>query len=63
MTSPVTPPATRPPKSDYVPPISPPVPTPDPLVPEPDQAEIGGRNGLDPVRYGDWEKSGIAVDF
>jgi hypothetical protein len=50
------------PKSDYVPPPSPPVPTPDPL-PAVDAPEIGGRNGLDPVRYGDWEKSGIAVDF
>ena len=25
--------------------------------------EVGGRNGPDPVRYGDWEKGGIAVDF
>lgn len=25
--------------------------------------EYGGRNGLDPVRYGDWEKRGLAVDF
>ncbi len=25
--------------------------------------EIGGRNGPDPVRYGDWEKGGIAWDF
>jgi hypothetical protein len=25
--------------------------------------EIGGRDGPDPVRYGDWEKGGIAVDF
>ena len=25
--------------------------------------EIGGRNGPDPVRYGDWEKKGLAVDF
>lgn len=22
-----------------------------------------GRDGLDPVRYGDWEKGGIASDF
>ncbi len=22
-----------------------------------------GRNGPEPVRYGDWEKNGIAVDF
>lgn len=25
--------------------------------------EIGGRDGPDPVRYGDWEKGGIAWDF
>lgn len=25
--------------------------------------ELGGRDGLEPVRYGDWEKKGIAVDF
>lgn len=25
--------------------------------------EIGGREGLEPVRYGDWEKKGLAVDF
>ena len=25
--------------------------------------EIGGRDGPEPVRYGDWEKNGIAVDF
>jgi hypothetical protein len=25
--------------------------------------EIGGREGPEPVRYGDWEKKGIAVDF
>lgn len=27
------------------------------------QKEIGGRDGPDPVRYGDWEKGGIAWDF
>ncbi len=26
-------------------------------------AELGGRDGLDPARYGDWEKKGIAIDF
>jgi hypothetical protein len=26
-------------------------------------AEIGGRKGPDPVRYGDWENNGIACDF
>ena len=25
--------------------------------------EIGGRKGPEPVRYGDWEKNGIASDF
>ncbi|MCY4462606.1 MAG: DUF1674 domain-containing protein [Albidovulum sp.] len=25
--------------------------------------EIGGRSGPDPVRFGDWEKNGIAYDF
>jgi hypothetical protein len=25
--------------------------------------EIGGRNGLDPARYGDWEVKGIVSDF
>ncbi|HFB2048926.1 MAG: DUF1674 domain-containing protein [Hyphomicrobiaceae bacterium] len=25
--------------------------------------ELGGRSGPDPVRYGDWENSGIASDF
>ena len=25
--------------------------------------EKGGRGGLEPTRYGDWEKGGIAVDF
>lgn len=25
--------------------------------------EHGGRDGLDPARYGDWEKKGIAIDF
>ena len=31
----------------------------DPAVP----AEVGGRGGPDPVRYGDWERRGVAVDF
>lgn len=25
--------------------------------------ETGGRDGPEPVRYGDWEKRGLAVDF
>ena len=31
--------------------------------PEPAKKEIGGRKGPDPVRFGDWEKNGIASDF
>ena len=25
--------------------------------------ELGGRKGPEPVRYGDWEKKGRAIDF
>ncbi len=34
-------------------------PLPDAVAPK----EIGGRGGLDPVRYGDWEKNGRCIDF
>ena len=45
---------------DYLSP-SPPVPAPGPAVePEP---PTGEERRLDPTRYGDWEKKGIAVDF
>ena len=33
---------------------------------QPDEAspvEIGGREGPDPTRYGDWEKNGRCIDF
>jgi hypothetical protein len=30
---------------------------------DPRPKEIGGRDGPDPTRYGDWEKNGIASDF
>lgn len=39
---------------------------PSPPVPEPRAVESipqAGRDGLDPVRYGDWENNGIAIDF
>ena len=26
-------------------------------------AEEGGPKGLEPTRYGDWERKGVAVDF
>jgi hypothetical protein len=25
--------------------------------------ELGGPSGLEPTRYGDWERNGLAVDF
>jgi len=25
--------------------------------------EKGGRGGAEPVRFGDWEKNGLAIDF
>jgi len=31
-----------------------------PTVPAP---EVGGRDGPDPTRYGDWEKNGRCIDF
>lgn len=30
---------------------------------DPPPVELGGRDGPEPVRFGDWEKKGIAVDF
>lgn len=35
----------------------------DPAPEAPQAPEIGGRGGLDPVRYGDWEKDGRCIDF
>jgi hypothetical protein len=29
----------------------------------PPPKEVGGRDGPEPTRYGDWEKGGIASDF
>lgn len=40
---------------------SPPVPEPQPVGPSAPPA--GEEERLDPTRYGDWEKKGIAVDF
>jgi hypothetical protein len=42
--------------------------SPSPPLPEPEACETlappaGEETGLDPTRYGDWEKKGIAVDF
>ena len=30
---------------------------------DPRPIELGGRKGPEPVRYGDWEKKGLAIDF
>jgi len=39
-------------------------PLPKPKAPETAPVpEIGGRGGLDPTRYGDWEIGGRCVDF
>jgi hypothetical protein len=40
---------------------SPPVPKPQPLTEQ--EPPAGEETKLDPTRYGDWEKKGIAVDF
>jgi hypothetical protein len=40
---------------------SPPVPEPEPLTAQ--EPPSGEEHRLDPTRYGDWEKKGIAVDF
>ena len=42
--------------------------SPSPPVPKPDQPDaaappVGEEQRLDPTRYGDWEKKGVAVDF
>ena len=36
---------------------------PDPAKKSPASKEIGGREGPEPTRYGDWEVNGICVDF
>ena len=61
------------PKSDYVPTRNVPIPKADVLLAEngplkngpveKGSPETGGRGGLEPTRYGDWESKGIAVDF
>jgi hypothetical protein len=34
-----------------------------PEAPKPPVKEIGGQEGPDPTRYGDWEKGGRCTDF
>ena len=37
--------------------------TTDETAAQPLPKEIGGREGPEPVRYGDWEKNGRCIDF
>jgi hypothetical protein len=48
----------RPPKH-----LSPSPPVPEPSTPASAEPPAGEERKLDPTRYGDWEKKGIAVDF
>ena len=43
--------------------LSPSPPVPEPRPPAPVEPPAGEEEKLDPTRYGDWEKKGIAVDF
>jgi hypothetical protein len=43
--------------------LSPSSPVPDPDQVPPPEPPAGEEERLDPTRYGDWEKKGIAVDF
>ncbi|MBK7249970.1 MAG: DUF1674 domain-containing protein [Gammaproteobacteria bacterium] len=57
---PTTPPART--EADASPPLAPEKPgAPEPREPRP--AEIGGPQGPEPTRYGDWERRGRCIDF
>jgi hypothetical protein len=43
--------------------LSPSPPVPKPKAAEPAEPPAGEEERLDPTRYGDWEKKGIAIDF
>jgi hypothetical protein len=43
-------------------PQAPPQPEPEPAT-DAQAKEIGGREGPEPTRYGDWEKNGRCIDF
>jgi hypothetical protein len=43
--------------------ISAPAPAPTPIASETAPREVGGREGLDPTRFGDWELRGRCIDF
>lgn len=43
--------------------LTPSPPVPDPQAVDPPPPPLGEQDKLDPTRYGDWEKKGVAVDF
>jgi len=43
--------------------LSPSPPIPRPQAVEPARPPAGEEDKLDPTRFGDWEKKGIAIDF
>ena len=43
--------------------LSPSPPVPQPQDPDSGEPPAGEEEKLDPTRYGDWEKKGIAIDF
>jgi hypothetical protein len=45
------------------PPAAPPGPSLASVAPADPPLEIGGREGPEPTRYGDWEKNGRCIDF
>jgi hypothetical protein len=54
---------TRPRRLDRPSHLSPSPPVPDPAPPSAAEPPAGEEDRPDPIRYGDWEKKGIAVDF
>jgi len=44
-------------------PVAAPAPPPQAAPPSARPREIGGREGPDPTRYGDWELRGRCIDF
>ncbi|AWV07418.1 DUF1674 domain-containing protein [Marilutibacter maris] len=42
---------------------APETPAPKPADEDAKAVEIGGRDGPDPTRFGDWEKNGRCIDF
>jgi hypothetical protein len=56
-------PAMSEPRKSATPPVTGTEPAPDDAVATELAEEVGGRGGLEPTRYGDWEKNGRCIDF